>query len=115
MEKAAALALVDADTAAFFGLVAAQIIKGAVHNAAHKVQPLCMVALQLSAVTLVQPGDNYRDILVGFTVINDRVALGKLVKVQKNAMQVILHSVTEPAHTTGASAPRSGPSIGSPG
>ena len=74
-----------------------------------------MVALQLSAVTLVQPGDNYRDILVGFAVINDRVALGKLVKVQKNAMQVILHSVTEPAHTTGASAPRSGPSIGSPG
>ena len=89
-----AVETLDADTAAFFGLVAAQIIKGAVHNAAHKVQPLCMVALQLSAVTLVQPGDNYRDILVGFAVINDRVALGKLVKVQKNAMQVILHSVT---------------------
>ena len=62
-----------------------------------------------------QQQNNYRDILVGFAVINDRVALCKLVKVQKNAMQVILHSVTEPAHTTGASAPRSGPSIGSPG
>ena len=84
---------------------------------ADPVQTLRMVADGLAYTLLFREAcQNQRNVRVFLSIIVDRVRFGELIQIQKDAVQVFLHSVFKGTHAMGIAAASSGPSVhSSPG